>query len=272
MPLTLTLRDSGPIPIEVFDVGVESLRGKTLSEIEQVSILTGNRTEPLAERFTVSGSLADDDTLIWSGDLRRVKGIAAGQRQGRVIVTGAAGMHLAAGLRGGSVVVEGDVGDWAGAEMRGGRLTIRGSAGRCLGGAYRGGLRGMTGGEILVHGDCGDEAGQLLRRGTIAVQGNAGAGVGFGMLAGTIVVGGQCGPLAVAGMKRGTLLCRQSERPLLPAFRDAGVCELVIVRLLIRHLSALGLQLLDDWQGCPLRRFSGDFTAGGRGEILWPVL
>ncbi len=270
MPLTLTRRDASRLPVEVHDVRTDVLRSLSIAGVERLPILCGRNSVALAELFSVTGSAADDATVIWNGDLTAVKGIAAGMTSGTVRIEGAAGMHVGAEMRGGQVVVEGNVGDWAGAEMRGGRLVIRGNAGHCLGGAYRGSLKGMRNGEIFVHGRCGDEAGHQLRRGTIAVQESAGRGLGFGMLAGTIAVGGPCGPLVGAGMKRGTIIALNSSLSLLPSFRESTTGTPTILRMLARHLVNQGLTVFGPLFDQPFRRYWGDFVELGRGEIFVP--
>ncbi len=271
MPLRLSLRQPTTIPVEVFGVRPDAVRLLSSAEIERLPVLWGRHTVPLAEVFTADGSAASDETMVWSGDLRAVKGLGAEQTTGITRIEGAAGLHVGAAMRGGLIEVTGSVGDWAGAELRGGQLRIHGSAGRCVGGAYRGGLRGMTGGEIIIHGDCGEEAGQAMRRGLLAVGGAVGAGVGFGMLAGTIAVAGEIGRMPMAGMKRGTLLALSTAIPLLPSFRESSHGEFVAARLIIRRLVALGLPRFTRLIGQPLRRYWGDFNELGRGEIFCPL-
>jgi len=272
MPLTLTLRTTTSFPLEVCGIRTDIVSSMSLSEIERLPILAGRHTVSLAEHFSVAGTAADDQCIVWQGSLTTVKGIAAEQRSGSVRVIGSAGMHVAAEMSGGSVMVEGDVGDWAGAEMTGGTLTIAGHAGRCLGGAYRGSQKGMRGGEIIVRGNAGDEAGALMRRGTITIAGQAGQGTGFGMLAGTIAIAGAAGRMLGAGMKRGTLLLLQPHTTLLPSFRFSGVSEPVFVRLLVKHWRDRGCTAFDRLLDLPLARYCGDFTESGRGEIWIPAV
>lgn len=271
MPLTLSLRTVTNFPLEVFGVRTDIVSTLSCKEIEQLPILAGRHTVPLAEHFTVTGSAADDQTIIWQGILPHIKGLGAENRMGVVRIIGSAGMHVGAEMSGGQVIVEGDVSDWAGTEMTGGLLTIKGHAGRCLGGAYRGSLKGMRGGEIVVSGNAGDEAGALMRRGTILIAGQAGMGAGFGMLAGTIAIGKTAGRMLGAGMQRGTLLLLNPPESLLPSFRESGQSEPVFIRVLVHRFRQWGCNLFDALLNCPLQRFCGDFTASGRGEIWFPA-
>ena len=77
------------------------------------------------------------------------------------------------------------------------------------------------------------------------------------MIAGTIVVGGGLGAYAGAAMRRGSISRWAAARRSGSGFVDCGVHELVFLRLLARHLDALGLDALARRIG-PLRRFAGD--------------
>lgn len=272
MPLTLTLREPTSIPIEVDAVRLEIVRGQSADEVRRVRVPRGNKQPELGEFFSVQGSAADDEHVVWVGDCHKVKGIGAGLCGGRMTVEGIAGMHLGARMRSGELVCTGDAGDWAGAEMSGGRLRIRGNAGNCLGAAYRGARRGMTGGEIFVEGDAGDEVGSALRRGLIAIGGAAGHAVGFGLLAGTILVFGPAGLRAGAGMRRGTIvLAQETPAALLPTFAYATTGPFAFLEVLLRHLKRSGFDIPPDCRGVSWQRYSGDLLEGGRGEILLPA-
>jgi formylmethanofuran dehydrogenase subunit C len=172
MPFTLTLREPPTVPLETEGLTPDRLGGRRRGEIEALTVWHGNRQARLGDFFAVSSN--GDEELRIEGDLRRVKFLGAGMTAGRLIVTGASGMHTGAEMRGGELVVEGDVGDFAGTGMRGGRLLVQGSAGHQLGGAAPGDRAGVRGGEILVHGNAGDQVGAGLRRGLIAVAGRIG--------------------------------------------------------------------------------------------------
>ena len=139
-----------------------------------------------------------------------------------------------------------------------------------LGAAYRGSPKGMRGGAILVEGAAGNEVGCVMRRGLIAV-GAAGDFAGVMMLAGSIFVLGRLGIRPGAGMKRGTLVtvARDGDGPrLLPTFRFDCEYRPPWLPLYARRLRALGFAMPDGLAGTACRRYSGDFTELGKGEIL----
>jgi formylmethanofuran dehydrogenase subunit C len=265
MPLTLTLREPPAVPLETGGLTPDRLAERPPGEVEALTVWHGNERAQLGEFFVVSGD--GDGELRVEGDLRRVKYLGAGMTAGRLIVAGDAGMHVGAEMRGGELVAEGDVGDFAATGMRGGRLVVRGSAGHELGGAYPGERAGMRGGEILVHGDAGNRVGAGLRRGVIAVAGRLGDAAGLRMLAGTIVALGGARGAPGAGMRRGTIVS-MSEVELLPTFAFAASYRPPFLRLYLRHLRRLGLQVTDEQIEGHYRRWAGDGLELRRGEIL----
>ncbi len=197
----------------------------------------------------------------------RLNGLGAGMRQGRLVVEGDAGDRVGAGMQGGEIAVRGSAGDWAGAAMAGGVLRIEGDAGYRAGGALAGAPRGMTGGVVLIGGSTGDEAGTAMRRGLVAVGGSAGARAGFHAIAGTVLVLGDAGEAPAFATKRGSLIVFGRAEPL-AGFRYACDYEPVVVRLLLRHLSSLAFPIPERFLRGRYRRFVGDFTQLGKGEIL----
>jgi formylmethanofuran dehydrogenase subunit C len=265
---TLTLKVQPAAPLEADAITPDRFLGKTAAEIAALPLLHGNEPAQLGDFFAVEG---DDGTeIVVEGDLARVKYVGAGMTQGRVTVHGNVGMHLGAGMQGGEIVVRGNAGDWAGAEMRGGRIRIMGSAGHGLGGAYRGSPRGMNRGLIIVAGNAGNEVGATMRRGVVAVGGNVGDFAGAFMIAGSILVFGQLGARAGAGMKRGTIvvLGKDGEAELLPTFRYACRYPPTFLRFYLLELRRLGLPVTDEHLMGYYRRYSGDMTTLGKGEIL----
>jgi formylmethanofuran dehydrogenase subunit C len=266
--ITLAVRLTLGIPLEAESLTPDACAGKTLAEIERLPVFHGNRAERLGDFFTVAG--ATDDTIRIEGDCSRVKYIGKGMSRGRVEVVGNAGMHLGAEMRGGEILVRGDVGDWAGAEMRGGLLRVEGGAGHLLGAGYRGSPKGMRGGTILIAGGAGNEVGCAMRRGLIVVGGSVSDFAGVMMLAGSLFVLGRLGSRAGAGMKRGTIVTYGSagDPALLPTFRFDCEYRPTWLRLYLRRLAALGFAVPDDGRDGVYRRYSGDFTELGKGEIL----
>jgi formylmethanofuran dehydrogenase subunit C len=271
MAVTLSLREAVQIPVEVDGVLPERLRGLSRDAISQLPLTQGNVRRFLGDLFDISGSLDDDQTLVFEGDLHAVKRIGEGQSVGHIKVKGQAGMHLGSGMTGGSIEVFGDVTDWAGAEMRGGVIRVHGSAGDCVGGAYRGSIRGMRGGEILIDGDAGNEVGRVMRRGLIAIGGSCDQYCGSRMIAGNIFVGGVAGARAGAGMKRGLIaLLGTPKVSLLATFERAGTLRPVFLKPFAKRLQLAGMDSLSAAMGRPLERWCGDRLTVGLGEILVP--
>jgi formylmethanofuran dehydrogenase subunit C len=123
----------------------------------------------------------------------------------------------------------------------------------------------MTGGVIIVRGDAGGHLGERMRRGLVAVQGSAGPYACAHMVAGTVAVGGTVGRAAGIGMKRGTLLVGGGFEPL-PSFRYACLQRPGFLPLLLGTIGSHGLPV-GAWTG-EFRRYTGDATERGRGEIL----
>lgn len=261
----LQLRNVPDVPLEAESITPDRFAGKTAAEIAALPVTAGNQAGCLGDFFAVSG--AGEPEIILEGDLARVKMIGAGMTQGEIHVHGNAGMHLGAGIRGGTIVVDGSAGDWAGAEMRGGHIHIKGNAGHCLGAAYRGGPKGMDRGVIIVDGNAGNEAGSAMRRGLIVIGGDSGDFTGAFMIAGTVVVLGEPGERCGAGLKRGTMVVFRPLR-LLPSYRYACTYTPPFVGLLARHLRGMGVTFPDAWANGRYRRYCGDMTALGKGEIL----
>jgi len=261
----LTLKVQPAVPLEAEAITPDRFLGRTTAEIEALPVRYGNQEARLGDFFAVNGDGTPD--LLIEGDLSRVKLIGAGMTQGQITVHGDVGMHLGAAMRGGRILVHGNAGDWAGAEMRGGQIHVKGNAGHGLGGAYRGSPRGMNRGLIVVEGDAGNEVGSAMRRGVIVVGGDTGDFTGAFMIAGSILVFGRLGERAGAGMKRGTIVAYQAPK-LLPTFRYACTYRPAFLRVFLRELRELGLAIEADRLEGRYRRYSGDLTALGKGEIL----
>jgi formylmethanofuran dehydrogenase subunit C len=267
--LTLRPRGTFAVPLEAEVISPDTVVGQSLSSIAQLPIVQGNAREPLGDFFTVDGE--PDDAIRLEGDLSRVKYIGKEMTRGRIEIHGDVGMHLGAEMRGGEIQVRGNAADWAGAEMRGGLLRIEGHAGHLLGAAYRGSEKGMRGGTIVVTGDVGNEAGCTMRRGLIAVGGRAGDFTGVMMIAGSIVVLGELGIRTGTAMKRGTIIAyggNDSPPPLLPTFRFDCTYRPPWIELYLRQLARWGFAVPDAFHGGVYRRYSGDLTELGKGEIL----
>jgi formylmethanofuran dehydrogenase subunit C len=263
--ITLTLESRPQAPLEAGVISPDNFAGRSQAEITGLPVLHGNKPALLGDFFEVDGEGSSE--IVLTGDLSRVKNIAAGMTRGKIRVNGDAGMHLGAGMRGGEIHVFGNAGDWAGAEMKGGKIHIHGNAGHGLGGAYRGSRHGMSRGLIIVEGNAGNEAGAAMRRGLIVVTKDAGDFAGAFMTAGSIIVLGKLGIRPGAGLLRGTIVAFQPPE-LLPTYRYSYSCQPNFLRLIFRHLRSHGLLIPDSYSAGRYRRYSGDFNRSGKGEIL----
>jgi len=262
---TLKLNIQSNVPLEVEAITPDNFAGKNEVEIADLPVLYGNENGKIGDFFTVSGDGSEEIRL--EGDLAHVKYIGTGMTSGKITIHGDVGMHLGSRMRGGEIVVHGNAGDWAGAEMTGGTLRIHSNAGHGLGGAYRGSRHGMNRGFIWVGGNTGNETGALMRRGLIVVQGKTGDFSGAFMLAGTLIAFGGLGARPGAAMKYGTLVTYQAP-DLLPTFRYDCVYQPGFLRLILNDLRRRGVEVPEELIAGNYKRYSGDFTSLGKGEIL----
>lgn len=270
--VTLTARGDGAPAVAAETLGPDAVTGGE-ADIAAVPLRLGAERVPAGDLFSVRVESREPEDgsgvelRVQPGSLR-LDGLGAGMRTGRLIVEGDAGDRLGAGMRGGEIRVAGSAGDWAGAEMAGGVLRVEGDAGYRAGGAMAGAPRGMTGGVLLIGGSAGEEVGAAMRRGLVALGGSAGARAGFHAIAGTVLVLGGVGDAPALATKRGSLVVFGRADPL-PSFRYACDYEPVLMRVLLRHLSgALGFPIPARFLRGHFRRFVGDFTQLGKGEIL----
>ncbi len=262
---TLKLNLQSILPLEAEAINPDRFLEKTDTQIAHLPVVFGKDPGELGDFFTVVNDESPDIRI--EGDAANVKNIGAGMTRGRIRIEGNAGMHLGAGMRGGEIEVMGDAGDWAGAELAGGLMRIHGNAGIGLGAGYRGSRRGMTRGRIIVDGNAGDEVGNLMRRGLIAIGGDSGELTGSFMIAGTVIVFGQLGPRPGPGMKRGTLVTFHAVE-LLPTYRYDCRYQPGFLRLALQSLRSQGVSIRDEYFTGSYQRYSGDFAALGKGEIL----
>ena len=263
--IRLTLKHEPPLRLAADGLLPERLAGRSAGEIERLPLAVGRTVGAVGDWFRVAAE--GDADLEIDGPCGRFDRIGAGMSAGSIGVRGDAGAYLGLGMRGGSIIVAGSAGFGAACNLRGGMLNIAGHAGDGLGGALPGASAGMRDGVVIVAGDAGDAAGATLRRGLVVILGSAGAGCGAEMLAGTILVGGAVGAYAGAAMRRGSIIALGGAPRIGAGFVDCGVHDLVFLRLLRRHLAALGLAELARRLG-KLRRFAGDAAVAGRGELL----
>ena len=264
--ITLTLRSPLDAPLEAESVAPDRLATLGEREIADLPVWSGARQARLGDFFDVRGERAASVRV--AGDLARVEGLGSATAGGELVIDGDAGRRVGAGMSGGIVEVHGSVGDDAGLGMSGGVLRVSGDAGDRLGGGTPGASRGMMGGEIVVLGSAGRDAGARARRGVVVVCGDAGEHAAHAMIAGTVVVLGRVGAGAGAGSKRGSLVAG-GEVAVPSTYRYACTYRPPHVRLLLTHLRRRHKIDLDDrFVDGLYRRWSGDVSTVGRGEIL----
>ncbi len=263
--ITFTLKEQPAVPLEAEVLSPDVLAPQGTDAIRALPVHLGKRRLRVDDFFEVEG--APGDELEIRGDAGKVKWIGRGMTRGRISIRGNAGMHLGAYMKGGSIEVSGNASDWLGAEMCGGLIRVRGNAGGQVGGAYRGSVAGMTGGTILIEGSAGLEVGTRMKRGIIALGGQARDFAGLQMKGGTILLRGGAELRTGAWMSRGTIVSLAPIR-LLPTFSYTSTYNPMFLRLYARHLLTLGFTIPCDEQEGAYRRYSGDASVPGKGEIL----
>jgi formylmethanofuran dehydrogenase subunit C len=260
--ITLTLKEAPSVPLEAEILSPDVTVQLTNAQIRALPVHLGKRQRRVDDFFSVDGEATDE--LEIRGDLRRIKWIGRGMTRGRISIQGNAGMHLGAHMKGGTIEVSGDASDWVGAEMSGGAIRVRGNAGGQVGAAYRGSPSGMTDGTIIVDGAAGLEVGMRMKRGTIVVGRPVRDFAGLQMKGGTIVLCAGAELRTGAWMNRGTIVSLKPIQ-LLPTFAYACTYSPTFWRLCARYLSTFGVAV--PYQE-PFRRYTGDASVPGKGEIL----
>ncbi|MCX7898579.1 MAG: formylmethanofuran dehydrogenase subunit C, partial [Methylocystis sp.] len=165
--------------------------------------------------------------------------------------------------------VNGDAGVYAASGNEGANIEIKGNAGDFLCGPLAGELNGMSGGRVVVRKNAGARAGDRLRRGVVIIEGDAGDELGARFIAGTIFLLGK--PAGRVGYlnKRGTIALAQP-RDFGPTYIDCGPQDLTFARMYSRSLKEISAGAASLFSG-KLRRFGGDTSVYGKGEILPPA-
>jgi len=264
--ITLTLKE----PVELVPLEAEVLCPDTVAAlsheaIRALPVYLGKKACRVDDFFTVEGEASDE--LEIRGELKKVRWIGRGMSLGSIRIVGNVGMHLGAYMKGGSIDVTGSASDWVGGEMSGGLIRIAGNAGGQIGAAYRGSPGGMTNGTIMVGGSAGLEIGMRMKRGTIVIGGPVRDFTGLEMKGGTIILRSGAELRTGAWMKRGTIITL-APLPLLPSFLYSSSYIPSFISMLARHLGSLGVALPYDIEVGEYRRFVGDTSVIGRGEIL----
>ncbi len=263
--ITLRLEEAPKVPLEAEAISPDRMAALSNAAIRELPVLLGKRACRIADFFEVDGEASEAITVV--GDCTRVKWIGRAMTRGSITVWGNAGMHLGAYMSGGSIDVSGNASDWVGGEMSGGLFRGAGNVGGQIGAAYRGSSTGMRDGIILIGGRAGLEVGMRMKRGIIAVKGLVRDFAGLQMKGGTIILGGGAELRTGAWMMRGTII---SLRPisLLPTFSYAATYMPSFLRLYASRLKELGFSLPSDPAEGAYRRYTGDTSVPGRGELL----
>jgi formylmethanofuran dehydrogenase subunit C len=125
----------------------------------------------------------------------------------------------------------------------------------------------MNGGTILIGGSAGIEVGMRMKRGIIAVRGAVRDFAGLQMKGGTIVLMGGAELRTGAWMVRGTIIALKPI-PMMPTFAAACSYNPTFVNLYAKHLRTLGFAIPTHAREGAYRRFTGDTSVPGKGEIL----
>jgi glutamate synthase domain-containing protein 3 len=136
-------------------------------------------------------------------DVAGLSGLAAGLRQGSLVVDGDAGDYLAALNDGADIRVAGDAGCYVADNMTRGTVMVAGDAGYaaapyCYGGVVliEGDAGDFTavmnkGATVIVGGDVGDDVATYMLDGDVIIVGDAGENLGNYLIRGSIYVGGE---------------------------------------------------------------------------------
>jgi formylmethanofuran dehydrogenase subunit C len=247
--LILTLRAEPRQRIDAAPLTPDTLQGKSVTEIGNILLQTGNRQLRTGDLFDIEGN--DASHIVLRGVTGKLDFIGRGMTQGQMTVEGDAGSYLGMQMKGGCIVVHGSIDAYGACELKNGHIIIQGNAGDFLGASLPGNKKGMAGGVVIVRGNVGDRAGDHLRRGAILIEGNAGDYLGSRMTAGTIAVLGK------------------PPTELLPTFNDCGTHTLGFIPLLLKGFADLNTPFAGmSEQLKRVRRYAGDMSGLGKGEIL----
>ncbi|MBU0771130.1 MAG: formylmethanofuran dehydrogenase subunit C [Gammaproteobacteria bacterium] len=265
--LVFTLRNAPTQRVDVGMLNPTALAGQSVADIAAIRLSVGRTTPSVGELFDIAGDDVGD--IVFRAGCDRLERIGAGMKSGRISVEGDAGAYVGQGLLGGVITISGSAGAFCASGMKGGRIEIAGNVGDAAGGAIPGDMKGMAGGLLLVAGNAGERLGDRMRRGQILVSGNAGDFCGTRMIAGTIAVAGSVGAYPGYLMKRGTLIVNSTPAQLVPGFVDCGPHRLGFLSLLYASWKGLpGAFGALDTGACTVRRYMGDMSVSGRGELL----
>jgi formylmethanofuran dehydrogenase subunit C len=263
--LTFRLTSAPKERLDLSQLTPRKLSSTPLAEVLKLNVGSTKSGLSLGDVFAVSGK-PGDTVKIESGSAR-LDFVGNELDHGTMIVEGDVGVGAGRNMRGGRLEIKGDAGTLLGSGISGGEILVKGSAGSQVGGLSAGDKFGMTGGLIVIDGHAGDRAGDRMRRGTIYIRGKCGSFAGSRMVGGTIWTELGFGADPGLLLRRGTLIGPSVEQ-MLPTFADAGRHDLVILRVLSRYMgAALGPQAPKPLPTV-VRKFAGDLSTVGKGEIL----
>lgn len=264
--LIFTLKHSPDQRVDMSPLVCHLLKELTVSEIAALMLQSGKRKLRVDELFTIEGS--DAQNIVIKNSVDKLDFIGKELEGGCISVAGDAGAYLGFGMKTGEIKVSGNAGFYAACEMKKGYLEVSGNAGDFLGAALPGNKMGMKGGTVLVKGNVGERAGDHMRRGNILIEGNAGDYCGSRMTAGTIAVMGQTGRYLGYAMRRGTLLL-WNQPQIAASFNDCGAHTLAFLPILFASFKSLNSRFADTSSAFSrVRRYAGDMSEMGRGEVL----
>ncbi len=264
--LTFTLKYSPDQRVDMSPLVCQRLQELALADIAALTLQSGKRKLRVDELFTIDGS--DTQNIVIKNSADKLDFIGKDLEEGNIYVVGDAGAYLGFGMKSGEIKVSGNAGFYAACEMKNGYLEVSGNAGDFLGAALPGNKMGMKGGIILIKGNAGERAGDHMRRGNILIEGNAGDYCGSRMSAGTIAVMGQTGRYLGYAMRRGTLLL-WNQPQLSASFNDCGPHTLAFLPILFASFRSLNSRFADASVAFNrVRRYAGDMSEMGRGEVL----
>ncbi len=266
--LTFRLKGTPAERLNIAALLPTALQTMNRADIGGISIGTSRHKLTVGDVFDVAGDVSDTVTI--ESGTAIVDFAGADMAGGTLIIDGDVGTYAGRKMRGGKLLVRGHAGNHLASGLSGGMIHVTGSAGDNLGGVIAGDRFGMIGGMVVVSGNIGSRAGDKMRRGTVIVKGRTGDGAGTRMIGGTIWAEGGFGASPGFMMRRGTLIGSTVER-FLPTFADCGRHDLLIVRILQRHLKSI----LGDAAPKPMplfvQKIAGDMATIGKGEILLPA-
>jgi len=264
--LTLTMKRRPDQRVDMSPLVCQKLLGLEPSQIGAIELQNGKSRIRADQLFTIRGS--DTQNIIIEGGFNKLDFIGKELEGGSITVHGDAGAYLAMQMKSGTIRVTGNTGIYAACEMKNGLLEIDGDTGDFLGAALPGNKQGMKGGTVLVKGNAGARAGDHMRRGQILIEGNAGDYCGSRMVAGTIAVMGNTGRFLGYAMRRGTLLL-WNQPQLSATFNDCGSHTLAFLPMLFASFKSLDSRFADSSVAFNrVRRYGGDMSETGRGEVL----